>query len=114
MDAWKQAAHACDGIERERIGLIVTSGFGPHCRGFRFLDGLLDCGDSAASPQISPTRFMARRRRTSANFWNCAGHRSAPRILKRGSKKQFFLRSAGWPNKRVTACLSVRSRNSVT
>jgi len=50
LDAWKQAAHACDGIERERIGLIVTSSFGPHCRGFRFLDGLLDCGDSAASP----------------------------------------------------------------
>jgi hypothetical protein len=34
----------------EKIGLIVTSGLGPHCRGFRFLDGLLDSGDSAASP----------------------------------------------------------------
>lgn len=50
MDAWKQAESACEGVPRERIGLIVTSGFGPHCRGFRFLDGLLDCGDSAASP----------------------------------------------------------------
>jgi len=50
IDAWKQAAHSCEQIARERIGLIVTSGFGPHCRGFRFLDGLLDCGDSAASP----------------------------------------------------------------
>jgi 3-oxoacyl-[acyl-carrier-protein] synthase II len=37
-------------VSREGIGLIVTSGFGPHCRGFRFLDGILDCGDSDALP----------------------------------------------------------------
>ncbi len=50
IDAWKQSSGACEDVPRERIGLIVTSGFGPHCRGFRFLDGMLDCGDSAASP----------------------------------------------------------------
>jgi hypothetical protein len=34
----------------ERVGLIVTSGFGPHGRGFKFLDGILDCGDAEALP----------------------------------------------------------------
>jgi 3-oxoacyl-[acyl-carrier-protein] synthase II len=37
-------------VAKDRIGLIVTSGFGPHCRGFKFLDGILDCGDSDALP----------------------------------------------------------------
>jgi hypothetical protein len=50
LDAWKRAGGSRGEVARGRIGLIVTSGFGPHCRGFRFLDGLLDCGDSAASP----------------------------------------------------------------
>jgi Beta-ketoacyl synthase, N-terminal domain len=45
LDAWTN-----DNIPKERIGLIVTSGFGPHCRGFRFIDGILDCGDSNALP----------------------------------------------------------------
>jgi hypothetical protein len=49
-DAAQQARQTCAGVPSERIGLIVTSGLGPHCRGFRFLDGLLDCGDTAASP----------------------------------------------------------------
>jgi 3-oxoacyl-[acyl-carrier-protein] synthase II len=47
-DCWK--ATAGDGVDRRRIGLIVSSGFGPHCRGFKFLDGILDCGDSDALP----------------------------------------------------------------
>jgi 3-oxoacyl-(acyl-carrier-protein) synthase len=47
-DAWNAAN--VSGIPPERIGLIVSSGFGPHCRGFRFLDGILDAGDTAASP----------------------------------------------------------------
>jgi len=50
LDAWTQSRSVCQAIPQEKIGLIVTSGFGPHCRGFRFLDGLLDCGDIAASP----------------------------------------------------------------
>lgn len=50
LDAWKQAQPYCQNVAPERIGLIVTSGFGPHCRGFRLLDGMIDCGDSAASP----------------------------------------------------------------
>ena len=45
LDAW-----ISDNVPRERIGLIVSSGFGPHCRGFRFIDGILDCGDSNALP----------------------------------------------------------------
>jgi len=49
-DAWNAAKECCIGITPERIGLIVTSGFGPHCRGFKFLDGILDSGDTAASP----------------------------------------------------------------
>ncbi len=38
------------GVAMERVGLIVTSGLGPHGRGFKFLDGILDCGDSNALP----------------------------------------------------------------
>jgi 3-oxoacyl-[acyl-carrier-protein] synthase II len=34
----------------EQVGLIVTSGLGPHCRGFKFIDGMLDAGDSDALP----------------------------------------------------------------
>lgn len=49
-DAWNSARQGCAGIEPERIGLFLCSGFGPHCRGFRFLDGILDMGDTAASP----------------------------------------------------------------
>jgi 3-oxoacyl-[acyl-carrier-protein] synthase II len=49
-DAWSAAESACREIPREKIGLIVTSGFGPHCRGFRFIDGILDCGDGDALP----------------------------------------------------------------
>ena len=49
-DAWNAAKQSCAGIAPERIALIVSSGFGPHCRGFRFLDGILDAGDTAASP----------------------------------------------------------------
>jgi len=49
-DAWSTAEPACRDIPREKIGLIVTSGFGPHCRGFRFIDGILDCGDGDALP----------------------------------------------------------------
>ena len=50
MEAWTAAGKSCEGVAMERVGLIVTSGFGPHCRGFRFLDGILDCGDSEALP----------------------------------------------------------------
>lgn len=32
------------------VALIVASGFGPHARTFRFLDGILDHGDAAALP----------------------------------------------------------------
>jgi Beta-ketoacyl synthase, N-terminal domain len=50
LDAWNQAAPSCADTAREQIGLIVTSGLGPHCRGFKFLDGILDAGDSDALP----------------------------------------------------------------
>lgn len=50
LDAWTQAQNACAGVPMERVGLIVTSGLGPHGRGFKFLDGILDCGDSNALP----------------------------------------------------------------
>jgi 3-oxoacyl-[acyl-carrier-protein] synthase II len=50
IDAWNDSQSLCADVPKERIGLIVASGFGPHCRGFRFLDGILDCGDSAALP----------------------------------------------------------------
>ena len=49
-DAWTQAQSANAKVPMERIGLIVSSGFGPHGRGFKFLDGILDCGDTAALP----------------------------------------------------------------
>ena len=50
VDAWKVAEAACAGVALERVGMIVSSGFGPHCRGFKFLDGLIDEGDGATSP----------------------------------------------------------------
>jgi len=50
LEAWNASEADRVGVPLERIGMIVSSGFGPHCRGFRFLDGILDCGDSAASP----------------------------------------------------------------
>lgn len=37
-------------VAPERTGLIVATGLGPHVRTFRFLDGILDCGDNAALP----------------------------------------------------------------
>jgi 3-oxoacyl-[acyl-carrier-protein] synthase II len=49
-DAWAGAGPSLEGVPPERIGLIVASGFGPHGRGFKFLDGLLDFGDSSALP----------------------------------------------------------------
>ncbi len=49
-DAWNSAHPSIAGVPMERIALIVSSGFGPHGRGFKFLDGILDCGDSAALP----------------------------------------------------------------
>ena len=50
LDASTRSENACAGIPKEQIGLIVTSGFGPHCRGFKFLDDILDHGDSDALP----------------------------------------------------------------
>jgi hypothetical protein len=47
MDA---ASRAGGTVPSERIGLIVSSGLGPHGRGFKFLDGILDAGDSEALP----------------------------------------------------------------
>jgi hypothetical protein len=49
-DAWNMAKVSGIGIPPERIGLFLCSGFGPHCRGFKFLDGILDAGDTASSP----------------------------------------------------------------
>jgi hypothetical protein len=50
LDAWGRAQPAYTDIAMNRVGLIISTGFGPHGRGFRFLDGILDCGDSAALP----------------------------------------------------------------
>jgi hypothetical protein len=50
VDAWNMAKAACTGVPLERVGKILSSGFGPHCRGFKFLDGLIDAGDGATSP----------------------------------------------------------------
>jgi hypothetical protein len=50
LDCRESAKASSANIPRDRIGLIVSSGFGPHCRGFRFLDGILDCGDASALP----------------------------------------------------------------
>jgi Beta-ketoacyl synthase, N-terminal domain len=44
------ASRAGSSVSSERIGLIVTSGLGPHGRGFKFLDGILDAGDAEALP----------------------------------------------------------------
>jgi Beta-ketoacyl synthase, N-terminal domain len=50
LDCRTSANDSSVSIPKDRIGLIVSSGFGPHCRGFRFLDGILDCGDASALP----------------------------------------------------------------
>jgi hypothetical protein len=50
VDAWKAAQEACKGIPPERVGIILSSGLGPHGRGFKFLEGMIDEGDAAASP----------------------------------------------------------------
>ncbi len=47
IDAWKNVLPP---EAMDRVGLIVTSGLGPHGRGFKFLDGILDCGDAEALP----------------------------------------------------------------
>jgi hypothetical protein len=47
LDAWKNVSPP---EAMDRVGLIVTSGLGPHRRGFKFLDGILDCGDAEALP----------------------------------------------------------------
>ena len=39
-----------DAVAPERIGVIVATGLGPHVRTFKFLDGILDFGDTAVSP----------------------------------------------------------------
>ena len=49
-DAWERAEPSLNNVPPDRIGLIVSSGFGPHGRSFKFLDGILDCGDDAALP----------------------------------------------------------------
>lgn len=61
LDAWEQAQPIIEATSNasassagvpapNKVGMIIASGFGPHQRGFRFLDGLLDHGDKAASP----------------------------------------------------------------
>lgn len=50
LDAGTPPDLSCPGVASEQIGLIVTSGLGPHCRGFKFLDDVLDSGDSNALP----------------------------------------------------------------
>jgi hypothetical protein len=50
MDAWGAAVAHCKDVASGRVGMIVTTGFGPHGRGFKFLDGILDHGDDAAGP----------------------------------------------------------------
>jgi 3-oxoacyl-[acyl-carrier-protein] synthase II len=47
-DAWTGAQHAFH--DDGDVGVIVATGFGPHVRTFRFLDGILDCGDASALP----------------------------------------------------------------
>jgi hypothetical protein len=46
-DAWNQARQD---MPMDRVGLIIASGLGPYLRTFRFLDGILDGGDTNASP----------------------------------------------------------------
>lgn len=50
IDAWRAADRTSAGVPLDRVGLIVANGFGPHVRGFKFLDGILDHGDSSALP----------------------------------------------------------------
>ncbi len=45
-----QADGSGEDVAMDRVGLIVATGLGPHDRTFKFLDGILDCGDSSASP----------------------------------------------------------------
>jgi hypothetical protein len=46
-DAWDQVRQD---VPMDRVGLIIASGLGPYIRTFRFLDGILDGGDTNASP----------------------------------------------------------------
>jgi hypothetical protein len=50
IDAWNSMSPQARQVPGERVAIMLTSGFGPHGRGFRFLDGILDNGDKAASP----------------------------------------------------------------
>jgi 3-oxoacyl-[acyl-carrier-protein] synthase II len=38
------------GLDKARLGVIVSTAFGPHVTTFSFLDGILDFGDAAVSP----------------------------------------------------------------
>lgn len=50
MDAWTQAKPLMGEVSMDQVGMILASGLGPHPRGFKFLDGILDHGDAAALP----------------------------------------------------------------
>jgi len=50
MDAWDAAGAAGQDVATDRVGVVVATGLGPHDRTFKFLDGILDCGDNSASP----------------------------------------------------------------
>ena len=50
LNAWTAAENACGKLDGNRVGVIVATGLGPHARMFRFLDGILDFGDTSALP----------------------------------------------------------------
>lgn len=50
MDAWNAAGATHQDVAMDRVGVIVATGLGPHERTFKFLDGILECGDNSASP----------------------------------------------------------------
>jgi len=52
------------GIEKDRIGLILVSAFGPHITTFRFLDDILNYGDN----QVSPILFSNSVHNASASY----------------------------------------------
>ncbi len=61
-DAWQDAGPPA--VAPERVAAIVATGLGPHVRTFKFLDGILDFGDSS----VSPTDFSHSVHNTAAGY----------------------------------------------
>ena len=94
-DAWNAAGKFREGIGAERIGLILSSGFGPHCAGLNFWMACWMPATPPHHPRIFRIRFTAQPARTSLDCSTSAGPHSTLPILKSASRKPSAWLNAG-------------------